>query len=49
LKLTQPSAAKTIAYLSGRAWDGKPASLIFGANGIAALTFTAVPIESPAP
>jgi len=47
LKLTKPATAKTIAYLSGRYWDGKPASLIFGANGIAALTFCEVPL-SPA-
>ncbi len=44
LKLTQPTTAKTIAYLSGHHWDGKPDSLIFGANGMAALTFTDVPI-----
>ena len=46
LKLTQPSTAKTIAHLSGRDWDGKPASLIFGANGIAALTFCEVGLAS---
>jgi len=48
LKLTQPSTAKTIAHLSGRDWDGKPGSLIFGANGIAALTFCEVGIASSA-
>ncbi len=42
---TQPSTVKTIAHLSGRARDGKPASLIFGANGIAALTFSGVALE----
>ncbi len=45
LKLTQPTTAKTIAYLSGHHWDGKPDSLIFGANGIAALTFCDVPLS----
>jgi len=49
LKFTQPSTAKTIGYLSGRDWDGKPASLIFGANGIAALTFCEVPLAPAKP
>jgi len=44
LKLKGSSSAKVIGYLSGRAWDGKPTSLIFGANGIAALTFWDVEI-----
>jgi hypothetical protein len=48
LKLTAPSGAKTIAYLSGRDWDGKPAHLLFGANGIAALTFCDVGIAPSA-
>ena len=47
LKLRQPSTARTIPYLSGQNWDGKPASLIFGANGIAALTFYDVVIALP--
>ncbi len=45
LKLMAPSNAKEIGYIFGRDWDGKPASLIFGANGIAALTFCDVPIK----
>jgi hypothetical protein len=49
LKLTKPSTAKTIAHLSGRNWDGKPASLIFGANGLAALTFCDVPLTPADP
>jgi hypothetical protein len=49
LKLTQPSTAKTITYLSGRDWDGKPASLILGANGLAALTFCEVPLSPVKP
>ncbi len=48
LKLKAPSSAKTIGYISGRVWDGKPESLIFGANGIAALTFCDVGIASSA-
>jgi hypothetical protein len=48
LKLTVPTNAKTITYLTGRDWDGKPAHLLFGANGIAALTFCEVGIASSA-
>lgn len=48
LQLSGPSSAKTIGYISGRRWDGKPDSLIFGANGIGALTFCDVGI-APAP
>ena len=44
LKLTAPSSAKLITYLTGQDWDGKPSHLLFGANGIAALTFCAVEI-----
>ena len=46
LKLTKPSNAKTTTYLTGKDWDGKPEHLIFGANGIAALTFCEVGIAS---
>jgi len=45
LKLLAPSSAKVIGHISGHHWDGKPGSIIFGANGIAALTFCDVPIE----
>jgi len=48
LKLGAPSAAKTIGYISGRDWDGKPTNLIYGANRIAALTFCDVPIGTTA-
>jgi hypothetical protein len=48
LKLTAPASAKTITYLTGRDWDGEPAHLLFGANGIAALTFCEVGIASSA-
>jgi hypothetical protein len=47
-KLGAPTAAKTIGYTSGRDWDGKPTNLIYGANGIAALTFCDVPIDTKA-
>jgi hypothetical protein len=46
LKLGAPTAAKTIGYISGRDWDGKPTNLIYGANRIAALTFCDVPIDA---
>lgn len=45
LKLAEPSSAKTITYLTGRDWHGKPAQLLFGSNGIAALTFCEVPLS----
>ena len=48
LKLGAPTAAKTIGYISGRDWDGKPTNLIYGANRIAALTFCDVPIDAKA-
>jgi hypothetical protein len=48
LKLVAPSSAKTITYLTGRDWNGKPAQLLFGANGVAALTFCEVPLQSGA-
>jgi hypothetical protein len=48
LKLTSPSGDKTVAYLSGAAWDGRPDKLLNGANGIAALAFCAVPLAPSA-
>jgi hypothetical protein len=44
LQLTGPSAAQSISYLSGKHWDGRPDRLLYGANGIAALTFCSVPL-----
>ena len=44
LKLKNPSQAKKIMYLDSKAWNGK--NLLLGANGIAALTFCDVPIQS---
>jgi len=51
LRLAAPSSAKAIAYLSGKTWDGRPDKLLYGANGIAALAFSAVPLspETPTP
>jgi len=46
IHLSAPAAAKTIAYLSGRTWDGKPDKLIFGTNGVAALSFSQVPLAA---
>jgi hypothetical protein len=42
LKLASPSDAKTITYLADRKWDSK--NLLYGQNGIAALTFCEVEI-----
>ena len=42
LKLTAPATAKTITYLTDRKWD--PKTLLYGKNGLAALTFCEVPI-----
>ena len=47
LKLTAASDAKTITYLDSATWSQK--TLLFGANGIAALTFCEVPILPPKP
>ena len=43
LKLAAPATAKTITYLTDRKWD--PKTLLYGTNGLAALTFCEVPIE----
>jgi hypothetical protein len=42
LKLAAPASPKTITYLTDRKWD--PKNLLYGQNGIAALTFCEVPI-----
>jgi hypothetical protein len=42
LKLAATEPAKTITYLVDRKWDIK--NLLYGENGIAALTFCDVPI-----
>ena len=43
LKLAATDTANTITYLIDRRWD--PKNLLYGQNGIAALTFSEVPIE----
>jgi hypothetical protein len=47
LKLTAAADAKTITYLVDRRWDSK--NLLYGQNGIAALTFCEVPLEVAEP
>ena len=44
LKLTGPSTAKSLSYIRGSKWKQEDA-IIWGANGIAALTFCEVPIQ----
>ena len=43
LKLTSPSKATSVTYLDSSSWS--PDNLLYGQNGIAALTFCDVPIE----
>ena len=47
LQLTATSTNETITYLKGIGWDGVQANILYGSNGIAALTFAAVPIAPP--
>ncbi|MCX6880532.1 MAG: hypothetical protein NTW21_43010 [Verrucomicrobia bacterium] len=52
LTLTAASTAKTITYLQGADWAAAGSvqgSLIYGSNGIAALTFAEVPLTPAAP
>lgn len=49
LRLTSPSAAQAVSYLSGKHWDGRPDKLLYGANGIAALAFCSVPLTGQIP
>ena len=44
LQLAAPSNATSIDYLNDTDWDGSPTNLLMGANGIAALTFSEVPV-----
>jgi len=46
LKLTDPSTAKNLSYVRGGKWK-QDQSIIWGSNGIAALTFCEVPIRLP--
>ena len=43
LKLKGPTKSKTVTYLDSANWN--PDNLLYGANGLAALTFCEVPIE----
>ena len=43
LKLAAPSAAKTVTYIKGGAWR-QESPIVWGINGVAALTFCEVPI-----
>ena len=45
LKLKEASAARSISYLDERSWSQN--RLLIGQNGIAALTFSEVPIRQP--
>lgn len=47
LKLKAPATARTITYLKETSWS--PDELIYGVNGIAALTFCEVPLEPAKP
>ena len=42
LKLMAPATAKTITYITDKKWD--PKTLLYGKNGLAALTFCEVPL-----
>lgn len=42
IKEEAPASAKSITYLSDKSWD--PKTLLYGKNGLAALTFCEVPI-----
>lgn len=47
LKLVAPATARTITYVTDRKWD--PKTLLYGTNGLAALTFCEVPLEATGP
>ncbi len=47
LKLTSAASAKTITYLDEKTWSNE--NLLYGQNGIAALTFCEVPLASTKP
>lgn len=44
LHLREPSSAKTVTYLDSANWS--PDNLLYGENGLAALTFCEVPLEA---
>ena len=49
LTLTAASTAKAITYLQGIGWNGVQGNLLYGTNGVAALTFADVPLTPSAP
>ncbi len=46
LQLAGPSKAASIDYLGDKDWDGESTNLLWGSNGIAALTFCEVLLET---
>ena len=44
LQLARASSSRTIGYIVDQYWDGTSTNLLYGANGVAALTFFNVPI-----
>ena len=46
VQFSAPVSAESIGYINGAHWDGMPDKLLYGTNGIAALAFSAVKIES---
>ena len=49
LQLNGASTSQTIDYVVDQFWDGNAGNLLYGSNGIAALSFYAVPIAASAP
>ena len=49
LQLIGASSALTIGYVVDQFWDANPANLLYGSNGIAALSFYALNLALPAP
>ncbi len=46
LQLAAASTASTITYVMGSTWGSAQANLLYGSNGIAALTFAQVPLST---
>ena len=46
LQLTAASTAQTIDYVQDANWNGNSSNLLYGTNGIAALTFSGVPLNA---
>jgi len=47
LRLTEPTTSKWVTYLDSANWN--PDNLLYGTNGLAALTFCEVPLEGAVP